>query len=113
MAFAQRRQLHQTAAAWYETTYAQELEAFYPLLAHHWSQADAPEKAIGYLEKAGEQALVNSAYAEAARFFSEALRLDKGSKREGEQAAQRIEASEIVGQRRRADWHPAETSAAG
>jgi len=100
MAFAQRRQLHRTAAGWYEATYAQGLEAFYPLLAHHWSQAEAPDKAVDYLEKAGEQALVNCAYAEAARFFSEALRLDQDIKREGE-----AKRSGSVEQRRRADWH--------
>ncbi len=85
MLFAQRRQLHTAIAGWYERTYADDLPAFYPLLAHHWSkvaqdaQADSElvAKAIDYLEKAGEQALYNYANQEAVRFFSEALALDE------------------------------------
>jgi class 3 adenylate cyclase/tetratricopeptide (TPR) repeat protein len=89
MSFAQRRQLHHLAASWYEATYHEDLAPFYALLAHHWSQAEAPDKAIGYLEKAGEQALANFANAEAVRFFMQALTLDEGIKPEGAAAQQR------------------------
>ncbi len=73
MLFSQRKQLHQAVAEWFERSHADDLAPFYPLLAHHWSRADLPSKAIEYLEKAGEQALRSYANQEAVRFFSEAL----------------------------------------
>ncbi|MBE7384067.1 MAG: AAA family ATPase [Leptolyngbya sp. SIO1E4] len=73
MLFAQRRQLHQMTAQWYEQTYPHQLEPFYSLLAHHWSRADNPHKAIEYFEKAGRQAVYEDANAEAVNFFNAAL----------------------------------------
>jgi class 3 adenylate cyclase/tetratricopeptide (TPR) repeat protein len=75
MLFSQRQQLHRAVAEWYERTYADDLSSSYPLLAHHWSKAQVPAKAIGYLEKAGEQALRGYANREAVNFFSQALEL--------------------------------------
>jgi class 3 adenylate cyclase/tetratricopeptide (TPR) repeat protein len=87
MLFSQRRVLHQAVAQWLEKNYEKNLEAYYTLLAHHWSQAaetyEAPRdvhalhKAVEYLEKAGEQAMQNYANQEALQFFSQALELDK------------------------------------
>ncbi|MGC4122165.1 MAG: adenylate/guanylate cyclase domain-containing protein [Myxococcales bacterium] len=77
MLFSQRAELHGQAARWYEENRAQELAAHAPLLAHHWSRAGDPAKTLGYLEKAGEQALQSGAYAEARRFLAEADRLDR------------------------------------
>lgn len=86
MLFAQRRTLHQAVAEWIETNYEKNLEAYYTLLAHHWSQAaettdtvrneHALRKAVAYLEKAGEQAMQNYANQEALQFFSHALELE-------------------------------------
>lgn len=73
MLYAQRRQLHRAAAEWYEGAEAHDLEGYYPLLAHHWSNTDEVAKAGVYFEKAGEQALRNGAYAEAVGFLLEAL----------------------------------------
>jgi predicted ATPase/class 3 adenylate cyclase len=73
--FARRRELHQAIAVWLERTYAEKLESLYPLLAHHWRKAEVIQKAIDYLEKAGEQALLNYANKEAVEFFSQALTL--------------------------------------
>ena len=39
MLYSQRRQLHQAVAEWIEQSNESNLESFYPLLAHHWSQA--------------------------------------------------------------------------
>jgi tetratricopeptide (TPR) repeat protein len=90
MLFSQRRQLHQAVAEWIEQNYQQDIESFYTLLAYHWTQAanipDAPSreavlnKAIDYLEKAGDQSLRNFANAEAVQFFSEVLRLAEPGK---------------------------------
>ncbi len=79
MLFSQRRELHRTIAEWYEKFQADDLSAYYALLAHHWSNAEQPAKAIVYLEKAGEQALRDFANPEAAAFFERALTLaDQG-----------------------------------
>jgi class 3 adenylate cyclase/tetratricopeptide (TPR) repeat protein len=71
--FALRCQLHEAVAKWYERQYPDDLTAFYPLLAHHWSRAEVAERALFYLEKAGEQALGRHASEEAVRFFGEAV----------------------------------------
>lgn len=71
--FALRRQLHEAVAKWYERQYPDDLTTFYPLLAHHWSRAEVAERALFYLEKAGEQALGRHASEEAVRFFGEAM----------------------------------------
>ena len=71
----QRQALHQGVATWYEAHHQNNLEPWYPLLAHHWREANNLTKAISYLEKAGEQALIDGAYKEAIRFFQEAIAL--------------------------------------
>ncbi len=76
MLFAQRRQLHRAVAEWYERTYADDLDCCYPLLAHHWSRADVPDKAMDYLEKAGEQARRHGDQQKAMQFFNEALEIE-------------------------------------
>lgn len=76
MTYDQRRQLHRAVAEWYERTYVDDLAPFYPLLAHHWSKAEAPTQAIVYLERAGDQAMHHYANREAIRFYNEALALD-------------------------------------
>jgi class 3 adenylate cyclase/tetratricopeptide (TPR) repeat protein len=75
--FATRRQLHQATAEWYERTYAATAASYAPLLAHHWSRAEVPPKAIEYSTLAGSQALQTFAILEAVRFFSYAISLDQ------------------------------------
>jgi len=75
MTFAQRQQLHQHTAVWYEQNQSGDLSRHYPLLAHHWHQAGDVEKAVMYYEKAGENAFRDYANQEAIRFFSQALAL--------------------------------------
>lgn len=72
MLYSQRRQVHETLALWYERNY-EDLSGFYAVLAHHWSQARVAEKAIFYLEKAGEQTVRAHALREALQLFKEAL----------------------------------------
>jgi tetratricopeptide (TPR) repeat protein len=72
MLYSQRRQVHEFLALWYERSY-EELSGFYAILAHHWSKAGVAEKAIFYLEKAGEQAVRVHALREAVQLFTEAL----------------------------------------
>ncbi len=109
MLFSQRRQLHQAVAEWIEQNYEKNIEAYYALLAHHWSQAaETPEahqnehallKAVEYLDKAGEQAMQNYANQEVIQFFTQAL--------EVEQKLSGPEVGEVAWNRqiRRARWH--------
>lgn len=86
MLFSQRRQLHRAVAEWIEENHGDNIESYYTLLAHHWTQAaEMPDanrneftvnKALEYLEKAGEQAMQNYANAEAIQFFGQALEWD-------------------------------------
>lgn len=75
--FAQRRDVHERIANWYEAKPEGERYAFLPLLAHHWERAERKEKAVEYLVLAGEQALVTSAQ-EATQIFGRALFLVDG-----------------------------------
>jgi class 3 adenylate cyclase/tetratricopeptide (TPR) repeat protein len=109
MLYAQRRQLHQAVAEWIEQNHSDNLEPYFTLLAHHWSQAaermDASRdgtaivKAVDYLEKAGEQAMQNFANAEAIQFFKQALELDARVTDSSDREAIRMR------QLRRAHWH--------
>lgn len=75
MLFAQRRQLHRAVAEWYEHTHT-DLTPLYPLLAHHWSQAERWSRAVDCLEKAAEAALRSGAYREGVSFLRDAIDLD-------------------------------------
>jgi class 3 adenylate cyclase/tetratricopeptide (TPR) repeat protein len=72
MLLSQRRRLHRAVAEWYERSGGGDLA----VLAHHWRQAEVPEKAAHYLERAGAEALREGAYAEAVRFFTALLETD-------------------------------------
>jgi class 3 adenylate cyclase/tetratricopeptide (TPR) repeat protein len=73
----QSRQLHRAVAEWHERTYSEdELAAHYALLAHHWARAHDPDKAVTYLERAGQQALRSGAFREALLFLSDALEVE-------------------------------------
>jgi class 3 adenylate cyclase/tetratricopeptide (TPR) repeat protein len=109
MLYSQRRQLHQAAAEWIEQNNADNLESYYPLLAHHWTQAaeihdtshniHAMQKAVEFLDKAGEQAMQTYANKEAIQFFTQALDWDaKLPRAEGRGSAR----SRTL---RRARWH--------
>lgn len=84
MLFAQRRELHRAAGTWFEQVYADDPLPAYPLLAHHWRRAvgdtaddtGAAQKALGYLELSGDQAVHSSAYREAVSLYSQLLEVD-------------------------------------
>lgn len=80
--YSQRRSLHRAMAEWYEQAFLNDIIAYYPVLAHHWKQADVPQKAIEYLEKSGEMAFRNGAYHEAIQFFLQALEKAQAAKKE-------------------------------
>jgi class 3 adenylate cyclase/tetratricopeptide (TPR) repeat protein len=74
--FAKRRMLHRSAAEHFEGTGVAADPTLAPLLAYHWEQADVPPKAMLYLERAGEDALLKaSANPEAEDFFTRLIRI--------------------------------------
>jgi class 3 adenylate cyclase/tetratricopeptide (TPR) repeat protein len=77
VSFANRRELHQAIAEWYEKQHPQDLAPYYPLLAYHWRHAEVIPKAIDYSIKSGVQALENFANQEAMRFLRDALELSE------------------------------------
>ncbi|MBI2568924.1 MAG: protein kinase [Candidatus Schekmanbacteria bacterium] len=74
-----RPDLHRIVAESIEARYGSELDAYLTELAQHWRTADRPDKALVYLERAGERALSASANEEATRLFRTALELTDGS----------------------------------
>jgi len=109
MLFSQRRQLHQSVAEWIEKSNEGNIEAYFNLLAYHWSQAaELPDvsrnqhaiaKAVDYLEKAGDQAVQNYANREAIQFLAQALGWE-------EKLPKPVTAQELRDRRvRRARWH--------
>ena len=71
MSFGQRRKLHHLLAEQYEAGALPAVAA--AQLAHHWRQAEQPQRAMRYLALAGEDALRAGAYREATGFLKEAL----------------------------------------
>ena len=73
----QSRRLHRAVAEWHERTYREdELAPHYARLAHHWANADDPDKAVSYLERAGRQALRSGAFREALLFLTDAIEIE-------------------------------------
>jgi class 3 adenylate cyclase/tetratricopeptide (TPR) repeat protein len=68
-----RRQLHCSVAETIESAFADRLEEFYGLLAYHYARAEAPQKALDYLLKAGDSAGQVAADAEALAYYRQAL----------------------------------------
>jgi predicted ATPase len=68
-----RRVLHGQTAQAIEAEFSDHLEEHYGELAHHYSLSGTVQKAIEYLQLAGEQAVQRSANAEAITHFSTAL----------------------------------------
>jgi tetratricopeptide (TPR) repeat protein len=65
-----RRQLHACTAQALEALYADRLEEHYGALAHHYRHSGNTAKAVTYLQRAGEQAMQRSAYAEAVQHLA-------------------------------------------
>lgn len=70
-----RRVLHERTAQGIEEVFGNRLEDHYSELAHHYSHSSNAEKAIQYLQMAGQQAVQRSAYTEAISHLTTALEL--------------------------------------
>ena len=72
-----RKVVHERAAKAIEKIYRYKLDDRYSELAHHYSRSGNTQKAIDYLQLAGQQAAQRSAYTEAVNHFTAALELLK------------------------------------
>jgi len=73
---ARRQAMHRHMAEAIEMMQLHHLDDYLPVLAHHWTQAGTdPAKAVGYASRAGQRALDQLAFDEAAVFFGSALDL--------------------------------------
>lgn len=70
-----RKALHEPIGQAIEQLYHERVEEHYSELAHHYSRTSNIKKAIEYLQKAGQQAVHRSAYADAGAAFTTALTL--------------------------------------
>lgn len=85
-----RRGLHERVAQAIEALYKTNLEDSYSKLAHHYSRSGNTQKAIGYLQLAGQQAMQRSANAEAVQYLTSALELLKTFPSTPERAQQEL-----------------------
>jgi predicted ATPase len=70
-----RKVLHERAGLALESMFAGQLEDHLGELAHHYNRSDNVSKAVEYLERAGQQALQRSAYADAIGSLTAAINL--------------------------------------
>ncbi len=84
---SQSRVISGVAARAVEARYAgtPELAGHYPFLAHHFAAAREDDKALSYLEKAGQRALDSGASADAIGFFRRAIQLDDQRRLRGDE----------------------------
>ncbi|OQY26356.1 MAG: hypothetical protein B6244_13820 [Candidatus Cloacimonetes bacterium 4572_55] len=81
---ARLRQLHRIAGQAYEDLYAADISDYYPDLAFHYDKAEIVEKAVYYLEEAGNYAKENFQNQQALDFYDKFLESqgeDKGDKK--------------------------------
>jgi tetratricopeptide (TPR) repeat protein len=75
MLHQQRRALHGRVGAILEELHGGRLEEHYEALAHHYSQSDELQKALEYLERAGDKAAKYFSLREARSYYSQGIRL--------------------------------------
>ena len=73
MLFARRKELHQLAAEAIEALFPGRLDELSATLGYHYERAEAAERAIFYLGRAGERAKATFANAEAIAFYESAI----------------------------------------
>ncbi len=72
---AKRKQLHEKTAKAIEARYAEKVEGFYEILAHHYSRSDNRAKALFYLKQAAEKSLRMHSLWEAFHFYRHAVEI--------------------------------------
>jgi len=74
--YAQRRTLHHRVGEYLEQVYADSVEEYYELLAHHYYQSEDREKSWDYLIQAGDKAREKYANEAAIAHYTQVLSLD-------------------------------------
>jgi class 3 adenylate cyclase/tetratricopeptide (TPR) repeat protein len=69
----ERRELHLKTAKWIENNYSDRIQAYQSLVANHFENGGAPEKAAGYYFEAGRHAASLYANEDAKLFFAKAV----------------------------------------
>jgi predicted ATPase len=85
-----RKMLHERTAQAIEDPFGLSLADHYSELAHHYSRSSNVEKAISYLQLAGEQSVERSANTEAIAFFEAALEMLKARQSTGERSLREL-----------------------
>ncbi len=93
----QRKRLHERTGQALETVYTATLPEHYSDLAHHYRRSPNSEKAITYLQLAGQQAVQRSANPEAISHLTAALELLMTRPETRERAAQELQLRLILG----------------
>jgi predicted ATPase/class 3 adenylate cyclase len=97
-----RRVVHERAAQAIEGRFAERLQEHYNELAHHYSRSGNTAKAVDYLQRAGQQAVERSAYAEAVSYLTTALDLLTTLPESGERSQQELAVQMTLGMALRA-----------
>ena len=92
-----RKALHEKTAQAMEALYSANLEEYYSELAHHYSRSGNTQKAIQYLQHAGQQAVQRSAYIEAIGHLTAALELLKTLPNTLERSQQELTLQTLLG----------------
>src|SRR5262249_54898156 len=68
-----RRQLHERAGEAIETVFHENLDDYLPELAHHYSRSSNRDRALEFLQRAGDQAIKQGTYPEGETYYAVAL----------------------------------------
>jgi tetratricopeptide (TPR) repeat protein len=90
---SQRKSLHERVGAAIEALYADRIEEHYEALAGHYSKSDNSEKAVEYLEKAGDKAAGICSLVEARRAYHAAMKKIDGLAQNQDTTVKRIDVS--------------------
>lgn len=86
--FKTRRSLHTKIGAAMEEMYLSKIDAKVEELAHHFKNSDDKEKAVFYLNKAGDKAQSLYAFSNAVNYFQDCINISETTKLEKKQLAQ-------------------------
>jgi tetratricopeptide (TPR) repeat protein len=99
MLHRRRRGLHQQAAEAIESLFPDSIHEYYEQLAHHYGEAENPQKALTYLLKAAQKSQALYANADAVEYYKRSLRMFERLTPEeaAERAGERIDIDEGLG----------------
>ena len=88
--FNRRKALHGIIGMAMEETYANRLEEFYEVIAHHFSKSDHHARAFNYLTLSGDKAIRKNSAWEAFAFYKKALAVLERHPEDGEQKKNKL-----------------------